>query len=137
MPTRRSFLTGVGATAIAGLAGCSGSDGTATPAAGVRAGPDGRTVFDPDETTVGVGDTVTWTFDSPNHNVSAIPDHAPQVSLPDGADPFASYGTGGDPNTTADVGTTYAYTFETPGEYTYVCVPHIRQEMVGTVVVEA
>jgi plastocyanin len=137
MTTRRRFLAGAGTAALAGFAGCSGgSNDSETPEADVQAGPEGRTVFDPEEVTVGVGDTVTWAFVSPNHNVSGVPDHAPQVSLPDGAEPFASYGTDGSPNQTAEVGTTYQYTFETPGEYTYVCVPHLRQGMVGTVVVE-
>ncbi|MEF8853386.1 MAG: plastocyanin/azurin family copper-binding protein [Haloarculaceae archaeon] len=136
MTTRRRFLAGVGGAAVTGLAGCSGSGGTATPAGDVRAGPDGRTVFDPEEITVSAGDTVVWAFVSPNHNVSAVPGHAPQASVPDGADPFASYGVDGDPNRTAAAGTTYEHTFETPGEYTYVCIPHARQGMVGTIVVE-
>jgi len=136
--TRRRFLGSVGVAVLGAFAGCSGGGepGTATPEGDVQAGPDGRTVFDPEEITVGVGETVTWAFASPGHNVSAVPDHAPQVSLPDGAEPFASYGADGSPNEVADQGTTYEYTFETPGEYTYVCVPHIRQGMVGTVVVE-
>jgi plastocyanin len=134
--TRRRVLGSLGVATLGALAGCSDGGGTDTPEGDVRAGPDGRTVFDPEEITVGVGETVTWVFESPNHNVSGVPDHAPQVSIPDGADPFASYGTDGDPNEVADQGTTYEYTFETPGEYTYVCIPHIRQGMVGTVVVE-
>jgi plastocyanin len=137
MTTRRRFLAGVGSAGLVGFAGCSGGSGESEmPEGDVQAGPEGATVFDPEEIAVSVGDTVTWGFISPNHNVSAVPDHAPQVSLPDGADPFASYGADGSPNQTAEVGTTYEYTFETPGEYTYVCIPHLRQGMVGTVVVE-
>jgi plastocyanin len=135
--TRRRFLGSFGVATLATLAGCSSSGGgTDTPEGDVRAGPDGRTVFAPEEVTASVGETVTWAFASPNHNVSGVPDDAPQVSLPDGADPFASYGVDGNPNQVAEQGTTYEHTFETAGEYTYVCIPHIRQGMVGTVVVE-
>jgi len=137
--TRRRFLGSVGVATLGALAGCSGDGGgrgSDTPEGDVRAGPDGRTVFDPEEVTVSVGETVTWAFASPNHNVSGVPDHAPQVSIPDGAEPFASYGADGSPNDVAEQGTTYEHTFETPGAHTYVCVPHVRQGMVGTVVVE-
>jgi plastocyanin len=137
--SRRRFL-GLGATVAAGtLAGCaSGTTAeTATdPDADVLAGPDAANVFEPERLTVGVGDTVTWAFVAPGHNVSAVPDHGSQVSLPDGVDPFASYGADGNPNETEPQGTTYEHTFETPGEYGYVCVPHQRVGMVGTVVVD-
>jgi len=33
-------------------------------------------------------------------------------------------------------GDTYEHTFETPGTYEYVCIPHESSEMTGTIVVE-
>jgi plastocyanin len=102
---------------------------------GVTAGPGGANVFEPERVTVSAGDTVGWCFESAGHNVSAVPEHSDRASIPDGAEPFASY-EGGAKFRTVGTGETYAHTFETPGEYTYVCVPHATQGMVGTVVVE-
>jgi plastocyanin len=130
--TRRRVLAGLGAAATGALAGCS-DDG---PDGDVQVGPGGANAFDPEEHTASVGETVTWVFASPNHNVSGVPDHSPRTSLPDGAEPFASYGVDGSPNETAEQGSTFEHTFETPGEYTCVCIPHVRQGMIGTVVVE-
>jgi len=137
--SRRSLLR-TGALAVTGgVAGCTNSDGdgpTGTPDSGdVVAGPGGAYAFDPDSFTVSVGETVTWYFASPSHNVGCRPGDDPQVALPDGADPFASYDDGA-VGRTVPQGETYEHTFETAGEYTYVCIPHSRQGMVGTVVVE-
>lgn len=136
--SRRRFLA-LSGVAVAGSVGGCGSGATDTPTsdADVVVGPNGTNAFDPETLTVEPGETVTWEFVSAGHNVSAVPDHAPQVSLPEGADPFASYGTDGTGNETHSRGETFEHTFETSGEYTYVCVPHLRQGMVGTVVVEA
>lgn len=137
-PSRRRLVQSLGVAVGAGLAGCGNApEPTPTNQGDVQVGPDGANVFAPAELTVSVGETVTWYFASPGHNVSAVPDHAPRVSLPEGAEPFASYGADGSPNRTETRGVTYEHTFETPGEYTYVCVPHVRLGMVGTVVVEA
>jgi plastocyanin len=110
--------------------GTSSSGGTTT----VAAGPDGRFVFAPEEVEVSVGDTVVWEFKSPNHNVSAVPQDSEEVSIPSGATPFASYESG-NLYSVVDEGGTYEHTFETPGEYTYVCIPHVASGMVGTVTV--
>lgn len=90
--------------------------------------------FDPKEVTVEQGETVTWVFEAPTHNVSAIPDHANYNEVPEGAEPFASYE---DENTfeTVEEGETFSHTFETPGTYKYVCIPH-KTSMRGTVIVE-
>ncbi|PSP80448.1 plastocyanin [Halobacteriales archaeon QS_1_68_20] len=140
--SRREFVSRVGALGVIGaLAGCTGGDGdddengNSGDGDTVVAGPGGDLVFDPDSITVSVGDTVTWEFDSPNHNVSANPDHADQVEIPDGADPFASYD-GDNKFATVSEGETYEHTFETAGTYTYVCIPHAGAGMVGEVVVE-
>ncbi|WP_459193750.1 plastocyanin/azurin family copper-binding protein [Halosimplex sp. J119] len=137
--SRRSFVRASGLAAFGALAGCStdGADGGSsdTPAADIVAGPNGTYVYDPAEYTISVGDTVTWSFASPMHNVSCVPEDHPQASLPDGAEPFASYEEG-KPGQTLPQGATYEQSFETAGEYTYVCIPHAGQGMVGTIVVE-
>ncbi|WP_436908628.1 plastocyanin/azurin family copper-binding protein [Halosimplex marinum] len=136
--SRRSLLRTTGLAAAGVVAGCAtdDSDGpTGTPDSGdIVAGPDGAYAFEPEEYTASVGETVTWYFDSPTHNVGCRPGDSPQISLPDGAEPFASYDDS--VGETVPQGDTYEHTFETAGEYTYVCVPHARQGMVGTVVVE-
>jgi plastocyanin len=153
---RRTMLKSTGA-ALAGvaLAGCigdseptdgsdgndgnggdtdGGGDGNGGGGNTVAAGPDGELVFDPEEITVSVGDTVTWEFVSPGHNVYAYDDQE-DVSLPDGAEGFGSVEKG-DQFGTNSQGDTFEYTFETAGTYEYVCVPHVASGMVGTVVVE-
>lgn len=137
--SRRSFVRAGSLAVVGTLAGCSsdasGDEPTDTPAGDVVVGPGGAYVYDPEEYTVSVGDTVSWSFASPRHNVSCVPDDDPQVSLPDGAEPFASY-EDDSPGQTLPQGATYEHTFETAGEYTYVCIPHSRQGMVGTIRVE-
>lgn len=138
--SRRGFLRAAGAVGVAGsLAGCGidTSDAAETTSAGdVAVGPRGRPVFEPASHTVSVGDTVAWKFASASHNVSAVPEHSSEVSLPDGADPFASYGVDGNRGKTEPKGATYEHTFEVPGTHVYVCVPHVRVGMVGEIVVE-
>jgi plastocyanin len=107
-----------------------GGDGTTQ----VAAGPSGSLIFAPEAVTVSVGDTVVWTFRSPGHNVSAKPDASGEIAIPEGAEPFASY-EGNDYYSLNEEEATYEHTFDTAGEYTYVCVPHINQGMVGTVTV--
>jgi plastocyanin len=153
--SRRKFVLGTGAVSVAALAGCTGGGGgdggdeetteapDTTESSGgggsgnvVKAGPSGQLKFEPKEITVSVGDTVTWEFVSPNHNVCAYPDMHDKVSIPDGASGFGSMEQGGDAYATVEQGGTYEYTFESKGEFTYVCVPHAASGMVGTVVVE-
>ena len=129
---RRTLLGGVGVTVAAATAGCfaneSGGGGT-TAAAGaneVAVGPGGSYAYDPAEITVGVGETVTWTWDSRNHNIVV-------TEQPEGGD---WSGTDGDGSTTYDPPHTYEFTFDTPGTYEYVCRPHEGLGMVGSVVVE-
>lgn len=113
-----------------GDSGGSGGDNT------VAVSPDGGLNFAPEELTVSVGDTVTWDFQAPTHNVDAWPEHHDQISIPDGAEGFGTMDQGGDAFATVDEGTTFEHTFETAGEYTYVCTPHAASGMVGTIVVE-
>jgi plastocyanin len=100
---------------------------TATPVPDltVAVGPEGRVVFDPETFTIGAGDTVLWEWVSGGHNVS--PDDGGQ---PAGAD------WAGDDDGTFGSGHTYAYTFDTPGEYSYHCDPHQSVGMRGSFTVE-
>ncbi|WP_436928719.1 plastocyanin/azurin family copper-binding protein [Halosimplex halobium] len=137
--SRRSLLRTTGLAAAGVVAGCTGDDsgdaGSPTDTPGdIVAGPGGAYAFEPESYTASVGETVTWYFASPTHNVGCRPGDAPQIALPDGAEPFASYEDSA--GQTVPQGETYEHTFETAGEYTYVCIPHSRQGMVGTVVVE-
>jgi plastocyanin len=128
--TATASTTGNPDGATAGTDATTGASGGTT----VVAGPDGRFVFAPEEVEVSVGDTVVWEFESPNHNVSAVPQDSEEVNIPNGATPFASYESG-NLYAVVDEGETYEHTFETPGEYTYVCIPHVASGMVGTVTV--
>lgn len=129
---RRTFLAATGVASIGALAGCtggdSGSDGDGSSDDGssgdgteVTVGPDGEFVFDPEELTVSTGTTVTFVWDSNNHNLSVN-------SGPD--DGWSGY------EDIEDEGFEYEHTFEVAGEYEYVCVPHQGQGMVGTIIVE-
>jgi plastocyanin len=100
----------------------------------VAAGPNGNLVFAPEKAKIYVGDTVTWNFKSKGHNVSARPKDHPEVEIPDKAEPFASY-EGHKSYQIVPKGESYSYTFETPGTYTYVCIPHTSSGMIGTVMV--
>ncbi len=80
--------------------------------------------FGPASLTVGVGDTVRWTFAGEPHSVtSGTP------GLPDGK--FDSGIIGID-----EPRPTFEWTFTTPGTYPYFCQVHSEQ-MVGKIVVEA
>ncbi len=88
--------------------------------------------FEPARITINAGDTVEWRNASQHtHTVTADPDRArnpAHVVLPDGAQPFDS---GEIPP-----GQRCSYTFETPGIYFYVCLPHEEKGMLGIVVVK-
>jgi plastocyanin len=115
------------------VAGCGGDDdddggggGDATteqPAGGGGGGGGGGSEvsmegiqFNPEQVTIGAGDTVTWTNnDSTAHDVTA--------------DEFSSGESGGMAN-----GDTFEHTFEQAGTFDYVCTVHPGME--GSVVVE-
>ena len=92
----------------------------------------GMSTFNPTNIRIRSGHTVQWRNTSPiTHTVTADPRRAANpanVQLPQGARAFHS---GSIP-----AGQTWSYTFTTPGTYRYVCLPHERQGMMGTVVVE-
>jgi plastocyanin len=87
--------------------------------------------FEPAALTVTRGTTVTWQHVSGSGHTgttdrSKVKDGA-RVALPAGA---AAWDSG-----TLSDGRTFTYTFEVPGTYQYVCVPHEDRGMVGTIVV--
>ena len=98
----------------------------------IAAGPNGALVFKPETVNIPLGGTVTWNFKSPGHNVSAKPAASEVVELPQGAEPFASYPDGKSYQIVPE-GESYSHTFETPGKYVYICVPHVSSGMIGTV----
>ncbi|SEO35297.1 Plastocyanin [Halogranum amylolyticum] len=132
---RRAFLASVGTaglTAVAGCASVGGSEGDVL----MRA-----TAFDPFEFTVEVGDTVTWYNGSTRlHTVTAyenaIPEEAAYFASGGYEDEAAARAAWENGNGGITSGETYSYTFEVPGEYEYVCIPHEQGGMVGTIVVE-
>ncbi len=141
---RRVYLATAGSALTAGVAGCVG-----VLDLGGRAPCDGdqcdigmtRNEFVPVEYEASVGETVVWKNTSgADHTVTAT-----DASIPDGASYFA---TGGyeDERTARDawheyrggrLGTreTFEHTFDVPGTYEYLCEPHVKGGMVGTVVV--
>lgn len=141
MRTRRDILK-TGALGVCVVAsGCVGSTpksssngSTDSGPPEVAAGPNGNLVFTPESVEISVGETVTWTFESTGHNVSAKPADHPKVEIPDDATPFATY-EGHKTYQLVEKGESYEHTFETPGEYTYVCYPHTNSGMIGTVTV--
>ena len=88
--------------------------------------------FTPDTVTIEAGETVRWTNTSVIvHTVTADPAEATMdgsVQLPEEAEAFDSGN--------MDPKATFEHTFETPGTYTYFCIPHEGVKMRGTVVVE-
>ena len=145
MYNRRSVLALSGAALAGSLAGCSDSsddgekpDPSTEPPAETRVDMTDGLKFEPEDVTIGVGDTVVWeTVGAVAHSVTAY-----EEDLPEGAEFFAS---GEFETETAarqsypdgSVGTdeTYEHTFEVTGTYPYFCVPH-ESGMVGTVTVE-
>jgi plastocyanin len=158
MYNRRTVLKTVGSTGIAlALAGCSsdGGDGgsdettTTTTTTTESGGSDDEFVetdtvdmtdelkFVPRKIQVAVGTTVTWkNVGAIGHTVTAYEDE-----IPEDADYFASGGfeteaaarDGYPESGNITEGQTYEHTFETPGVYEYMCIPHEMSGMVGTV----
>lgn len=79
--------------------------------------------FSPQNLTVNVGDTVTWTNNSGHHNVNGT-----QVTFPSNPASFTS----GVP----DMTWTYQFVFTVPGVYNYQCDPH-APSMAGTITVSS
>ncbi len=90
-----------------------------------------RLRFVPTEITIKAGDTVEWrNIGLIPHTVTADPRRAPSsrnIELPEGASAFDSGW--------VTSGQSFRYTFSEPGVYRYVCLPHERSLMLGTVIV--
>ena len=90
-----------------------------------------RLRFAPTEITIKAGDTVEWrNIGSIPHTVTADPGRAPgsrNIELPAGAETFDSGW--------VTRGGLFRYTFSKPGVYRYICLPHARARMLGTVIV--
>ncbi len=123
-------------TAAAFYHGSSGQGAQQGPQAVVEDGViviemNNRLRFVPAEIRIQVGDTVEWrNVQSIPHTVTADPKRSANsrnVELPDGAEPFDSGWVTG--------GRSFRYTFRKPGVYRYVCLPHERARMLGTVIV--
>jgi plastocyanin len=71
------------------------------------------------EVRVGVGETVTWNFSAAGHTTTS--DRGQPESWNSGP-------------ATGALGTSFPHTFDTPGRFTYYCIPH-QSFMKGTVVV--
>jgi plastocyanin len=116
---RRAVLrrSGVALAALSTTAGCLGGDSTETEFDGpvVAVGPNSSNVFTPgteEPLTIDAGTRVQWDWRSANHNIGV-------KDQPEGADWQGTEG-----NATYHTGHTHEHTFEVPGEYHYVCVPH-------------
>ena len=110
MPSKFLALTAVSVAATLGVA----------PAASARDwGVDAIDwQFVPAETTVEVGDSVTWHFTVAGHT---------STSLGGQAESWNSAPTGSNP-----AGSSFTHVFTTPGRYQYVCIPH-RDFMTGVI----
>jgi plastocyanin len=65
--------------------------------------------FQPETLQIDPGDSVTWMFSEAGHTTTANRGQA------------ESWDSGPETN---DVGTTFRHTFDTPGRYGYICIPH-------------
>ena len=106
-----------------------GYDGEMVDATGqdeltVEVGADGGLAFAPVAVAIDAGTTVTfeWTGDGGGHNVVAAEDSDIDVDVEE--------------EIVDDAGHSAEHTFEEPGNYLYICEPHIAQGKVGAIVVE-
>jgi plastocyanin len=137
---RYTGASALGLAALPLLAACGGGSSTATSgaAAGSGASTTAPTVkmsdnskYAPDKLTVAKGAKVTWDNSGAMvHTVTCDPSKAIKngdVVLPSGAQPFDSGN--------IEAGKTWSYTFTVAGDYTYFCIPHESDGMIGHVTV--
>ncbi len=86
-------------------------------------------IFDPSGITIVAGDTVRWV------NVSTALPHTATADQRNVR--LAGFNSGSRPSTWLQPGESFEFTFTTPGEFPYHCVPHQAFGMVGTVIVNA
>ncbi len=117
------------------LGACAGGDGGDDNTVAMQSGQR----FEPETLTVSAGTTVTFVNDSDEgHTVTAY-----EEELPEGAPYFSSGGFESEDAARDDVaggllstGEEFEVTFDQPGTYGYVCIPHEGSNMTGSVVVE-
>ena len=97
----------------------------------VTVGPGGDNIFSPATLTIGVGDTVRWTWASSFHNVAsgASCSANSQFCSPNNMNCAAG--------TLSNSGAVYQHTFTQAGTFAYFCSQHCAQGMTGTVNVVA
>ncbi|WP_225334699.1 cupredoxin domain-containing protein [Halomicrobium urmianum] len=136
---RRAYLRAAAGVSAAGLAGCLG-----VGASGADEYDIGMSTieFRPEEHTVSAGDTVVWRNTSKQgHTVTAYEDGIPDEAAYFASGDYDSESAARDAwrNRSGGVLTeaqTFEHTFEVPGTYDYVCLPHESGEMLGRIVVE-
>ncbi|ELY92672.1 MULTISPECIES: cupredoxin domain-containing protein [Natrialba] len=141
---RRAYLAAVGTSLSASLAGCTSTLGVFddSPCSGddCTIGMT-RNEFLPREYEATVGETVVWKNTSGAiHTITAL-----ESGIPDDAEYFATGGFEDDATAREqwrenhsgglDTRETFEHTFEVPGRYEYICIPHVNADMVGTIIV--
>lgn len=138
---RRDIMAAIGSLTVGSqLAGCASptandGDGDGDDASTTVEMTDGF-VFDPDELSISVGETVVWeNVGSVEHSVTAYADR-----IPDGAEYFASGGFDSEqaakdayPDGAIDSGESFSHTFQTAGSFEYFCIPHESTGMKGRI----
>ena len=120
--SRRGFLrTAAGTAAVAGAAGAGVGTAAGQTTKEVIVGPGGNLVYEPATVYVAPGDTVSFVWESDNHNV--VVESQPEEGGWEGHEPLEN------------TGFEYEHTFETTGTYSYFCQPHQTAGMVGEVIV--
>jgi plastocyanin len=162
-PTRRTYLSAIGAVGIGALAGCSSDtdggssggtpDGEANATTTTESGDESSSgnqwaetstvdmtdglAFEPKRIEVEAGTTVTWkNVGAIGHTVTAYEDEIPADATYFASGAFDSQQAAADgyPDSgNIGEGETYEHTFETKGTYKYYCIPHEMNEMIGYV----
>ena len=134
----KTLLSLIAAVFSITIAGCDGNDSNNDSAPSTEtptSDPNLVTVemtdqfrFSPAAVTIKTGQTVRWTNTSnEQHTATGDPSIEDEVSIPEGAEPFNSG--------LLSPGQQFSHTFTTPGTYHYICLPHYRMGMVGTITV--
>lgn len=94
----------------------------------VEGSPFPQFFFEPSGLAIEPGDTIEFVAATPHHTVTAYhPRQGKPQRVPDGVGPFSS--------PVIPVGTSWSYTFDTPGVYDVWCAPHELFGMVMRIVV--
>lgn len=135
--TRRRVLAAVGTGLTGSVAGCMGAFARDEYDIGMR-----TQAFAPETLRVDAGTTVVWKNTSTRgHTVTAYGDTLPEEATYFASGGFESEAAAREAWTSDNEGLvltsdTYSHTFEIPGDYGYVCLPHEEGGMIGTIIVE-